>query len=177
MPVDGVRSNKGLIAAAGAATGAVVAGEVRQRRLRKIAAQEKAFRSSSAGMEEERLRMAPSRRGLLPEDTSLGAKKRAWSEARLNENPDEFRKATKARRLADRAARASKLAKGLTKKMGVLGATAGMADTLGAASRADNEGGSFEARFGKFAEEWLGLQPGATQRPLTDKEKKDQWST
>ena len=101
----------------------------------------------------------------------------AWAEKQLNENPDAFRKGIKARRLAARAAKASKLAKGVTKKMGVLGATAGMADTMGTASRIDKEGGSFEARFGKFAEEWLGLQPGATQRPLTEEEKKARWST
>ncbi len=98
----------------------------------------------------------------------------AWQEKQLNENPDAFRKGVKARRLADRAARA---AKGMTKKMGVLGATVGMADTIGIVNRVEEEGGSFPARLGKFAEEWLGLQPGATQRPMTDAEKKARWST
>jgi hypothetical protein len=106
-----------------------------------------------------------------PDPEGDAAKKKAWANKQLNENPDEFRKQIKARRLADRAARASKLAKGVTKKLGVLGATAGMADTIGAANRAEAEGGSFPARFGKFAEEWLGLPGGATQRPLTEKER------
>ncbi len=101
----------------------------------------------------------------------------AWAEKQLNENPDAFRKGVKARRIASKLAKAGKLAKGVTKKMGVLGATVGMADTMGTASRIDKEGGSFEARFGKFAEEWLGLQPGATQRPMTEQEKKARWST
>lgn len=80
-------------------------------------------------------------------------------------------------RLATRAAKAGRLAKGVTKKMGVLGATAGMADTIGIVNRVEEEGGPFPARLGKFAEEWLGLPPGATQRPLTDAEKKARWST
>ena len=101
----------------------------------------------------------------------------AWAEKQLNENPDAFRKGIKARRLATRAAKASRLAKGVTKKMGVLGATAGMADTIGIVNRAEAEGGAFPARLGKFAEEWLGLPPGATQRPMTDAEKKARWST
>ncbi len=172
-------TDRTLLGLLGTATVAEAAVAVRSNRLNKIAKQQPVFSPPvrpGRGLKEN-ARVTELRS--LREDIQRRhpVENKAWRERQLDQNPDEFRKATKARRLADRAARASKMAKGVTRKMGALGATAGMADAIGSANRIDKEGGSFEARFGKFAEELLGLPSGATQRPLTEQEKKAHWST
>lgn len=172
--------NRGLLGGA-AAVGAVVAVGVRSNKLNKIAETEQFQVNERVDLARRERRMTPRQRARHEQvkevPSEQASKQRDWQIKQLDENPDEFRKQIKKRRLADRAARASKLTKGLTNKMGALGATAGMADAVGSASRIEKEGGSFEARFGKFAEELLGLPPGATQRPLTAAEKKAQLST
>jgi hypothetical protein len=160
--------------AAGIATGGIAAG-VRSNRLSQIATQ-KANLAQAADAKTKQARLQRPRKQKPQGHGDPENIKGRWAEERLDDNPDEFRKQIKKRRLAEKAAKASKVAKGLSRKMGVLGATAGMADAVGSADRIDKEGGSFEARFGKFAEELLGLQPGATQRPLTEKEREARWS-
>jgi len=179
---------KGLLGAVAATAGVAGATIMRSNRLNRIAKAKDLYESSAAGMEaanDARMPGMVARREehaaqLLrdrAERTTPGDRSRAWSENQLDQNPDEFRKQIKARRLADKAAQASKMAKGMVKKMGSIAAVVGAADTAGIANRIDKEGGSFESRFGKFAEEWLGIPPGSTQRPLTETEKKAQWST
>ena len=56
--------------------------------------------------------------------------------------------------------------------MGAVGAVVGAPSMVESASRIEKEGGSFEAKFGKFVEEMLGVQSGTTGRPLTDAEKR-----
>ncbi len=165
-----------LLGILGAATGAEVAIGVRSNRLNKIAQQRPVFATSVEPVRGLKENARTTELRSLREDIQRRhpVENKAWREKQLNENPDEFRKQIKKRRLIDRAAKASK---GLTKKMGALGATVGMAGSYESANRIDKEGGSFESRFGKFAEEFLGLPPGATQRPMTEAEKKAHWST
>jgi hypothetical protein len=61
------------------------------------------------------------------------------------------------------------------KTAGAIGATVGAVDTIKAASKAKEEGGSFTAGFGKFVEQMTGFPSGSSGRPLTEKEKKSQW--
>lgn len=170
-------TNSGLLGAAGVAGGTVVAAGLRSKKLSEIARQRHTMNTEEAVTKQERRKLPRQRKASREPKIDESNLSRQWSQKQLDENPYEFRKQIKARRLADKAAKASKLAKGVTRKMGVLGATAGMADAIGSARRIEEEGGSWEARFGKFVEELIGLPSGATQRPSTEAEKKARWST
>jgi hypothetical protein len=168
--------NKYLLPAVGGTiAGAGLAAGVRSNRLSELATQRKNMAAAAEVKSKQAQRQLPKKQKPRGQGNPADPKGQ-WAKERLDDNPDEFRKQVNKRRLAEKAAQASKMAKGLTKKMGSLGATAGMADAAGSAARINKEGGSFEARFGKFAEELLGLPPGSTQRPLTEAEKKAQLS-
>jgi hypothetical protein len=97
-------------------------------------------------------------------------RKRAAEHAR-DVNPQAYKRTVQRGRLAKRAAKAA------SRRMGAVGAVVGAPSMVESAQRVEKEGGSFQARFGKFVEEMLGVQMGTSGRPLTAAEERSRRTT